>query len=667
MKSSSSKLEATCDLTSETLGVDTVVITAEPLWTQCSHTAYYTANSTFGTNLNRLLSSLSSNVSLTGFSSSTIGENSNRIYGLAQCRGDTTPTTCRDCLNTASQEIREKCPNRTAIIWYDECLLRYSTSGISSSSSNSPMNYLWNPENASDPVRFNQIVDQMMDGLVSRAASGPGMYATNETKFTDFQTIYGLMQCTNDLSWRDCGACLENAVARIPTCCDGKKGGRAVGPSCNVRFETYKFYNELAISPTPPLTNTTIAGKKQSSSRATVIVVLPIVVAVVLISVIISQLTLPTLKYSKPAQIIEIGIVCVEHGIEGNEESLQFGLGTIRAATDNFSEDNKLGEGGFGSVYKGWLSDGQEIAVKRLSPNSGQGLEEFKNEVALIAKLQHRNLVRLLGCCAGREEKLLIYEFVPNASLDKFLFDPNKKANLNWQRRYKIIGGVARGLLYLHEDSRLRIIHRDLKASNVLLDEAMNPKIADFGMARIVGVDQTRGNTNRIAGTYGYMAPEYAMHGQFSLKSDVFSFGVLLLEIVTGQKNSNFYQSALAEDLLSYAWKHWNDGTVLDLIDPTISESCSSSEVMRCIHIALLCVQEDVISRPTMSSILLILNSFPITLSAPSRPAFFTMSRTAQDMSMTGSHRQTYEVNQSLGIASPWSIHEVSITELDPR
>ncbi|XP_058092208.1 cysteine-rich receptor-like protein kinase 44 [Magnolia sinica] len=628
--------------------------TAEPLWTRCSHTADYTANSTFGANLNRLLSSLSSNVSLTGFSSSAIGENSNRIYGLAQCRGDTTPTTCRACLNTASQEIREKCPNRTAIIWYDECLLRYSTQRISSSSSNSPMNYMRNPENASDQVRFNQIVDQMMDGLVSRAASGPAMYATNETKFTDFQTIYGLMQCTSDLSWRDCGACLENAVARIPTCCDGKKGGRAVGPSCNVRFETYKFYNELAISPTPPLTNTTITGKKQSSSRTTVIVVLPIVVAVVLISVIVACFLR---KKKKPAI----------DGIEGNEESLQFGLGTIRAATDNFSADNKLGEGGFGSVYKGWLSDGQEIAVKRLSRNSGQGLEEFKNEVALIAKLQHRNLVRLLGCCAGREEKLLIYEFLPNASLDKFLFDPNKKAILNWQRRYNIIGGVARGLLYLHEDSRLRIIHRDIKASNVLLDEAMNPKIADFGMARIVGVDQTQGNTNRIAGTYGYMAPEYAMNGQFSLKSDVFSFGVLLLEIVTGQKNSNFYQSALAKDLLSYAWKHWNDGTVLDLIDPTISESCSSSEVMRCIHIALLCVQEDVISRPTMSSILLMLNSFSITLSAPSQPAFFIMSRTALDMSMTGSHRQTDEVNQSLGIASPWSVNEVSITELDPR
>ncbi|XP_050217236.1 LOW QUALITY PROTEIN: G-type lectin S-receptor-like serine/threonine-protein kinase SD1-1 [Mercurialis annua] len=214
-----------------------------------------------------------------------------------------------------------------------------------------------------------------------------------------------------------------------------------------------------------------------------------------------------------------------------------FDLSTLMKATDNFSSLNKLGQGGFGRVYKGILIDGREIAVKRLSESSGQGPTEFKNEVIMISKLQHRNLVRLLGCCIQRDEKMLVYEFMPNKSLDFFIFDEMRIKFLDWDKRAHIIDGIARGLLYLHQDSRLRIIHRDLKASNVLLDKDMNPNISDFGMARIFGGDQTEANTNKVAGTFGYMSPEYAVDGLFSMKSDVFSFGVLVLEIVSGKKN----------------------------------------------------------------------------------------------------------------------------------
>ncbi|KAF3633131.1 Cysteine-rich receptor-like protein kinase 6 [Capsicum annuum] len=254
-------------------------------------------------------------------------------------------------------------------------------------------------------------------------------------------------------------------------------------------------------------------------------------------------------------------------------ESLQYDFSTIRAATDNFSSANKLGQGGFGAVYK--------------SAVSGQGDLEFKNEVLLVARLQHRNLVRLLGFCLDGTERLLVYEFVPIANLDQFLFDPVKRRQLGWERRSKIIGGVAKGILYLHEDSRLRIIHRDLKASNVLLDAEMNPKIADFGMARLFTLNETQGNTSRIVGTYGYMAPEYAMHGQFSVKSDVFSFGVLVLEILSGQKNTCFRNGESVEDLLSYAWTNWCDGTATNLIDPMLRGSSGLvRDIMRCIHIA---------------------------------------------------------------------------------
>ncbi|GLT37760.1 hypothetical protein SLA2020_120610 [Shorea laevis] len=220
-----------------------------------------------------------------------------------------------------------------------------------------------------------------------------------------------------------------------------------------------------------------------------------------------------------------------------------FELATIFHATNNFSLTNKLGQGGFGLVYKGKLMDGQEIAVKRLSWCSGQGLNEFKNEVKLIAKLQHRNLVRLLGCCIDGEEKLLVYEYMPNRSLDSFIFDQTRCKELNWSERFQIICGITRGLLYLHQDSRLRIVHRDLKASNVLLDSEMNPQISDFGMAKTFGGDQIEGNTNRVVGTYGYMVPEYAIDGLFSVKSVIFSFGVLFMEIGTGMKNRGLFHS----------------------------------------------------------------------------------------------------------------------------
>ncbi|KAL4654755.1 hypothetical protein ACB092_01G402700 [Castanea dentata] len=229
-----------------------------------------------------------------------------------------------------------------------------------------------------------------------------------------------------------------------------------------------------------------------------------------------------------------------------------FDLITISNATNDFASSNKLGEGGFGSVYKGTLLGGQEIAVKRLSKNSRQGFNEFKNEVILIAKLQHRNLVKLLGCCIQENEKLLIYEYLHNKSLDSFIFDQTKSRLLDWRMRHNIINGIARGLLYLHEDSRLRIIHRDLKASNILLDNNMTPKISDFGLAKMFGGDQTEADTSRIVGTYGYMPPEYAGYGQVSVKTDVFSFGVLLLEIVCGKKNKEFYNSSQCLNLLGH-------------------------------------------------------------------------------------------------------------------
>ncbi|KHN19795.1 G-type lectin S-receptor-like serine/threonine-protein kinase SD1-1 [Glycine soja] len=330
-----------------------------------------------------------------------------------------------------------------------------------------------------------------------------------------------------------------------------------------------------------------------------------------------------------------------------------FELSAIAKATDNFSSRNKLGEGGFGPVYKGTLIDGQEVAVKRHSEMSDQGLEEFKNEVVLIAKLQHRNLVKLLGCCIHGEEKLLIYECMANKSLDCFIFDETRSKLLSWNQRFHIIVGIARGLLYLHQDSRLRIIHRDLKTSNILLDAHMNPKISDFGMARTFGWDQSQAKTRKVVGTYGYMPPEYAVHGYYSVKSDVFGFGVIVLEIVSGNKNRGFSDPEHSLNLLGHAWRLWTEDRPLELIDINLSERCIPFEVLRCIHVGLLCVQQKPQDRPDMSSVIPMLNGEKL-LPLPKAPGFYTGNCTP-------------ELVSSSKTCNPLSQNEISLTIFEAR
>ncbi|PON76948.1 Serine/threonine protein kinase [Trema orientale] len=318
-----------------------------------------------------------------------------------------------------------------------------------------------------------------------------------------------------------------------------------------------------------------------------------------------------------------------------------FSFSSIVSATNYFATSNKLGEGGFGP---GRLQDGQDIAVKRLSKISRQGLEEFKNEVSLISKLQHRNLVRLLGCCIDAEESILVYEYMPNKSLDSFIFDSTKREHLDWRKRLNIIEGIAQGLLYLHKYSRLRIIHRDLKTSNILLDSEMNPKISDFGMARIFADNDTRVKTNRVVGTYGYMSPEYAMDGLFSEKSDVFSFGVIMLELVSGKKNIAFFETDHSLNLLGNAWHLWREGSSTDLMDSTLRDSCSTGEVVRYVQLGLLCVQERATDRPTMSDVVFMLSNETLELPLPKEPAFLSQL-SSTDAESSSSRQRLYSRN----------------------
>ncbi|XP_010433929.1 PREDICTED: cysteine-rich receptor-like protein kinase 11 [Camelina sativa] len=601
-------------------------------------------NSSYDVNRRLILSSLPSNVTAQEglYYNGSIGQEPNRVYAVGMCIPGSTSEDCSDCIKKASDEFLKNCPNQTeAYSWPGDptlCYVRCSNTSFPGSAELDPQFLLFNTGNInSNLTEFTTIWEGLMARMIATASaekstpsSSDNHYTADSTALTPIRKIYALMQCTPDLSSRDCENCLRQSAIDYQSCCGQRQGGVVMRPSCFLRWDLYtysKAFDKITVAspPSEPAgdqNNSTDNDNKGISAGVVVAITVPTVISVLILLV----LGFIIFRRRKPYQRAEIES---ESDIS-TTDSLVYDFKTIEAATNKFSMSNKLGEGGFGAVYKGKLSNGTEVAVKRLSKMSGQGTREFRNEAVLVSKLQHRNLVRLLGFCLEREEKILIYEFVPNKSLDYFLFDPVKQSQLDWTRRYKIIGGIARGVLYLHQDSQLRIIHRDLKASNILLDAYMNPKISDFGLATIFGMEQTQGNTNRIAGTYAYMSPEYAMHGQYSMKSDIYSFGVLVLEIISGKKNSSVYQmdeTSTAGNLVTYASRLWRNKSPLELVDPTIGRNYQSNEVTRCIHIALLCVQENPEDRPMLSTIILMLTSNTVTLPVPRLPGFFPRSK----------------------------------------
>lgn len=302
---------------------------------------------------------------------------------------------------------------------------------------------------------------------------------------------------------------------------------------------------------------------------------------------------------------------------------LNFHYKDLKAATNNFSEKNKLGEGGFGDVYKGTLKNGKTVAVKRLAiAQTSRAKADFKSEVKLISNVHHRNLVRLLGCSSKGQDLLLVYEYMANSSLNKFIFG-DRQGFLNWKQRFNIIVGMARGLAYLHQEFHVCIIHRDIKSSNILLDDDFQPRIADFGLARLLPEDKSHLST-KFAGTLGYTAPEYAIHGQLSEKVDTYSFGVVVLEIISGRKSNDAKLEPITQYLLEWAWKLYESGDSINLVDKSLDPlEYTPEEMKRIIKIALLCTQSTVSARPTMSQVVvLLLSEGDQDMLRPTRPTF---------------------------------------------
>ncbi|KAI0497840.1 hypothetical protein KFK09_021078 [Dendrobium nobile] len=595
-----------------------------PFVTDC-HGENFTSSSPYDSNLHLLLHELINSTPNSPTFFFLNNSTSPQIFGLAQCRPDITPAVCSTCLNQSVEAslnnkgcgLKKSFANRAG-----NCLIRYSDQTFYNSLEEKLFIHYSYTENAS--ASFNSRVNILMKRLMSSAAAAVLKFAVGVANDSvDAPNIYGMGWCSLDLASSDCAQCLRNVFDRIPA---GKTQGSGAFVSCHLRFETYQFYSNSTLLPAPApeagAPKPQAGGKISTHKRSKTVAVVAGISGAVALLLFCTFFVLLLRQRKRKLLVSEIRYaVDEEEVLEKNFEVKMIDFCAIKNATNNFAKENKLGEGGFGPVYKGVLMNGQEIAVKRLSTTSRQGLQEMKNEISFIAKLQHKNLIRLLGYCLEQEEKLLVYEFLPNTSLDKFLFDPIRRIQIGWETRLKIIIGIGRGLLYLHEDSRLRIVHRDLKAANILLDSDMNPKISDFGLAKLFGVYETERNTTRVCGTLGYMAPEYALHGFFSTKSDVYSFGVLVLEIITGEKCTEASEQTV--NLLSYVWKRWKQGKALEVIDKKIGKRYSAQEALRVIQIALLCVQEQATQRPNMAFIIAMLCTSSMKLPIPPTPAYY--------------------------------------------
>uniref|UniRef100_M4DAZ7 Cysteine-rich receptor-like protein kinase n=1 Tax=Brassica campestris TaxID=3711 RepID=M4DAZ7_BRACM len=552
---------------------------------------HFRPNDTYNANRRLILSSLPSNVtSQEGlFFNGSIGQEPNRVYATGMCIPGSNPQDCSDCIKLASDGLLQSCPNQTnAFTWLGDptlCLVRYASTSFSGSGDLTPRRMVTNGGYiASNKTEFKKTWEDLVARMIDVASTGKSTplfsnnhYTANSAALTSSQNMYALMQCTPDVSSRDCENCLRQSANDFHSCCALKRGTRILRPVCFFRWELYDYSTASFAA------NFTVASS--------------------------SPPHLPPVVVPEPADDQDNTIDTADSDIS-TPHSSQYDFKSIEVATNKFSRSNKLGEGGFGEVYKGMLSNGTEVAVKRLSEKSGQGIREFKNEAVLVSKLLHRNLVRLLGFCLEGEEKILIYEFVPNKSLDYFLFD--------------------------------------------------------FGLSTIFEIDQTQGNTSKIAGTYAYMSPEYAMQGQFSMKSDIYSFGVLVFEIISGKKNSGLYQmdkTSNAGNLVNNAWRLWRNVSPLELVDPAIGRNYQTNEVTRCIHIALLCVQDNPDDRPMLSTIILMLTSNTITLPLPRLPNCFPHSMNKLDQLSEGCDSSQFTGQRSVG----YSGSDMTISDLEPR
>ncbi|CAN0904233.1 Cysteine-rich receptor-like protein kinase 42 [Linum grandiflorum] len=573
------------------------------------------------------MESLSQIITTKKFATYHLNTTSISFYSLAQCHADLSRTDCLLCYAAARTKLPRCLPSVSARIYLDGCFLRYDNySFYRESVSPSLDNFTCKGDPAvGADLGFAASVRYAVGNVTRKAAAGNGFFGVAEVG-----GVYALAQCWESVGRDGCRKCLAKAAAAVVQGCLPRTEGRGMNAGCFLKYSTQKLYSNRGDGLTRHGTST-----------------LGVIVAAVLASAAFAMITFLAIyaSYHRCLKAKQARKNMGKVSISFNKSGMSFKYETLEKATDYFSLSNKLGQGGAGTVYIGNLPNGQTVAVKRLIFNTRQWVDEFFNEVNLISGIQHKNLVKLVGCSIEGPESLLVYEYVCNKSLDHFLFDKNKDtmSTLNWKQRLNIIVGTAEGLRYLHGGdgvSPVRIIHRDIKSSNVLLDEDLNAKIADFGLVRHFGADKSHLSTG-IAGTIGYMAPEYLVRGQLSEKADVYSFGVLVLEIVCGKRcNAVIGES---NSLVQAVWLLYRTNRLVEAVDPSLEGNLAAEEAETVLRIGLLCAQASVSMRPSMKQVSEMLTSNECQIGAPSQPPF--MRGADFDASFRSRSRYSYSVS----------------------
>ncbi|KAG7012800.1 Cysteine-rich receptor-like protein kinase 3, partial [Cucurbita argyrosperma subsp. argyrosperma] len=560
----------------------------------CSNnTASPLERSTFVTNFLATMDAVTPLIASQRFANVVNGTGNTTVYAFGQCMNDLTQSDCDLCFAQMKTQILRCLPFQLATrggrLFYDGCYVRYDYYNFFNESLSAvdrpvcgKVDYGGNrtifSDNAMKLARNLSVVAPKNDG-----------FAVGLVDFRNV-SVYGLAQCWKFVRGDSCSKCLADAAKEIATC-PPKADGRVLNAGCFFRYSTERFYfNSTA----------TATGGNGRSRLAIILASVSAAVAAALIfatAVFCARRKVVRKRREKKQLGPLVALV--------NKSKLNFSYETLERATNYFDQSNKLGQGGSGSVYKGTLSDGRVVAIKRLFFNTRQWVDHFFNEVNLISGIRHKNLVGLLGCSITGPESLLVYEYVPNQSLHDYLFGNKNVQPLSWASRFKIVLGTAEGLAYLHEESDLKIIHRDIKLSNILLDNDFTPKIADFGLARMLPEDKTHIST-AIAGTLGYMAPEYVVRGKLSEKADVYSFGVFAIEVITGRRNGHFYQDSTS--ILQRVWNFYGEGRLYAAVDPTLGGDYPRDQASWLLQIGLVCVQAFADLRPSMSMVVKMLN-----------------------------------------------------------